>query len=104
MIHKSKYWNGIDYICECGRHFNNPQSLNAHFGHCEIHANIFRKEHNRDYYHPKKGCMQGWQNKSKEEINLIHNKANETLRRKYELGELKGSFVGKHHSEETKEK
>lgn len=48
--------------------------------------------------------MQGWQNKSKEEINSIHNKANETLRRKYELGELKGSFVGKHHSEETKEK
>ena len=48
--------------------------------------------------------MQGWENKSKEEINLIHNKANETLRRKYELGELKGSFAGKHHSEETKEK
>lgn len=104
MIHKSKYWNGIDYICECGRHFNNPQSLNTHFGHCEIHANIFRKTHNRDYYHPKKGCMQGWNSKSKEEINLIHNKVNETLRRKYELGELKGSFAGKHHSEETKEK
>ena len=104
MNHKSKYWNGIDYICECGRHFNNPQSLNAHFSHCEMHANIFRKEHNRDYHHPNKGCMQGWKNKSKEEINSIHEKSNITLRRKYENGELKGSFVGRQHSEETKEK
>lgn len=103
MVHKSKYWNGIDYVCDCGRHFDNPQSMNAHFGHCETHALILRGEHNRDYYHPNKGKMIGWENKTKEEINLIHKKAEKTLNKRYKLGEINGSFKGRHHTEETKE-
>lgn len=104
MKHNSKYWNGIDYVCECGRHFVNCQSMNGHFSHCEIHANSIGREHNRDYYHPKKGGMVGWENKTKEDIQTIHNKIGKILVDKYKNGTLKGSFLGRKHTEETKER
>ena len=48
--------------------------------------------------------MRGWDNKTKEEKQEIHNKANKTLINKYKSGELISHWIGKCHSEESKEK
>lgn len=90
------------YRCECGREFNNPQSMNAHFRHCKIHRDSIGAEYHPNK--PKKGCMQGWENKSKEERKYLREKAAQTYHERIEAGELKFPWLGRHHSEETKEK
>lgn len=98
---KYKLENGT-YQCECGKNFgDNYQSLNAHFSHCEIHKNILGIPFRRASH---KGCMCGWENKSKEEIKNIFKKSTSTIRRKYASGEMIGTFTGKHHTEETRKK
>lgn len=86
------------YKCECGREFNNFQSLNAHFSHCDIHCNIMGRTKRK---YPK---TMYWENKTAEEINEIHKKSQKTKKEKFISGELNGSFKGKSHNEETKEK
>lgn len=87
------------YKCECNKEFNNYQSLNAHFSHCKIHCNYLGKKVTN--YH--KGTMY-WENKTDTEIKEIYNKRKETIRKKYNNGELKPSFLNKHHTEEFKDK
>lgn len=100
-ISKSKYKiNDNLYRCECGREFNNFQSLNAHFSHCDIH-NISVGRITKRRVYPK---TMHWENKTPEEICEIHNKTKKTLKNKYISCEIKGSFTGKSHTEETKEK
>ena len=87
------------YRCECGKEFNNYQSLNGHLSHCDIHCKVLNKPR-RDGH---KGTMY-WDNKSNDEINEIYLNAHNTLREKYKNGELIHNWIGKHHSEETKDK
>lgn len=104
MNHNTKYWNGNIYICECGKEYSKSQSLNAHFSHCEIHSNIMGRLHNRDYNHPNKWKMIGWDNKSVEELNKIHKKSGKTLSENITNGIIKSYWKGKKHTEASKEK
>lgn len=106
MKHKSKYWK-YDlnlYQCECNRTFSNSQSLNAHFGHCNIHRKAIGKEEIIRNWWIKKGQMNGWKNKTPEEIKSYHNKAGKTLSENIKSGLILPAFKGKHHSEESKGK
>lgn len=91
------------YQCECGKQFNKSQSLNAHFSHCDYHHNCLgtiRKGHYTELHN-----SMGWElSKSNEEIKEILNKTNKTLKNNIKLGLTKPSFLGKHHSEATKDK
>jgi len=99
----SKYKiNDNTWQCECGKKFNCCQSLNGHFSHCNYHHECLGTE--RKLRPSELNHSMNWENKSKEEINDIHERAGKTLKNKYLTGELKGSFLGKHHTEESKEK
>lgn len=98
----SKYKvNDNKYVCECGKEFEKFQSLNAHFSHCDIHHNMNntqRKGHTSEISHSM--C---W-NKTNEEINEIHKRAGKTYSDKIKAGKLNPSWLGRNHSEESKEK
>lgn len=75
-----------EFICHrCGKIFTKRQSCNSHLSHCGKEARS-----------PKKGEMNGWKNKTKEEIKEIKLKANKSLSK---------SMTGKpghKHTQETK--
>ena len=97
---KSKYKiNDNLYRCECGKEFNNSQSLNAHFSHCNIH-HALRGTVRKDFH---KGTLY-WENKTEEEIKSIHEKSRRTLIERLSSGEINPAFLGKHHTEENKDK
>ena len=85
------------YRCECGKEFNNYQSLNGHLCHCQIHCDILNKPRNDTH---KGTCY--WENKTKEEIKEIHLRSTKTLKERYKNGKIIPSFLGKHVSEENK--
>ena len=87
------------YKCECSKEFNNYQSLNGHLSHCDIHCKCLNKSRNDGH----KGTRY-WENKSKDEINIIYHNAHHTLRTKYKNGELVNNWKDKHHTEESKDK
>lgn len=91
--------SGHLYRCECGREFDNPQSLNAHFSHCLIH-----KEQTGQELVLKNRRVCGFESFDKDKLKEACKRSSETIKRKYKNGELKGPYVGKTHSEETKEK
>ena len=93
--------NENTWKCECGKEFNNFQSLNAHLSHCDYHHECLGTVKLRSL-NPKHSMC--WENKSEEEIKEIHKRAGKTLKNRYLSGELNGSFLGKHHTEESKEK
>jgi very-short-patch-repair endonuclease len=101
MKHKvSKY--KIDenlYRCECGKEFNNYQSLNGHFCHCKIHRTAVGKG---DI--PIKNKGKKFSEYSKEELIAMRKKAGETLKRKIASGEIIPTWSGKKLPEEMKEK
>ncbi|MEG1008265.1 MAG: hypothetical protein RSE41_00110 [Clostridia bacterium] len=102
---RSIYYNEElkNYTCECGKIFVNSQSLNAHFSHCETHAEKNGKElKNRDFI--VKGKMCGWDNKTPEEINLIHEKSAETIKKLKEEGKYNSPNKGKRTPENVKDK
>ena len=103
---RSKYWrdNLQDYLCECGYTTTNYQSLNGHFSYCDVHHQALYNEPLVHRNRTPKGCMQGWDKKSSDEIVQFHKKAGKTLRNRIYSGELIPSFSGKTHSEETKQK
>lgn len=103
---RSNYWrdNLQDYLCECGYTTENYQSLNAHFRQCEQHHLALYNEPLGDKNRTPKGCMQGWENKTADEIKQFHKKAGKTMRTRIYNGELIPSFSGKSHTEETKQK
>lgn len=92
------------YRCECGREFDNPQSLNAHFRYCLIHKKLTGQEQIIVIKTPPKGIMQGWNKFTDEDKKRFAKTAGKTISKRIKNGELKGSFTGKTHSEETKEK
>jgi len=69
------------YRCECGKEFNNYQSLNGHLCHCQIHCDKLNKPRNDGH----KGTFY-WENKTSEEINQIHQKQIETLKQNIKNG------------------
>lgn len=54
--------------------------------------------------HIKKGIMQGWQNKTEEEIKAIHKKQGETYSKNIREGLITPSFLGKKHTRAIIEK
>lgn len=90
------------YRCECGKEFNNHQSLNAHLSHCDYHHKILGTE--KKLRPSEINHSMCWENKSEEEINLIRNKSNNTLKERFKSGELVGYWKDKHLSEEHKQK
>lgn len=99
----SKYKNNNnEYICECGKIFTYYQSFNAHLSHCDVHhekTNKIRKKRPNELNH-----SMNWGNKSKEEIKKIRNKSGKTYSQRIQKGIIKPAFLGKTHSELTKEK
>ena len=91
------------FRCECGREFNNHQSLNAHFSHCDFHHKVCGTER-KLRNHEVNGGMCGWDNKSKDELKEIHEKSTKTYKYKLDSGEITPSFKNRKHLDETKEK
>ena len=91
------------YKCECGREFDNHQALNGHFAHCDIHCKAYGKKKS-DYHTGHKGCMVGWDKFTNDEKDKIHKKAGKTLSKNIKTGITKPAFLGRTHTEETKEK
>lgn len=78
----------------CGKKFN-KLGIKTHIWRC--HTEEGKK------FSPFKGKT-GWNKGQTKETNENVKKYAETLKRKYKNGEITGSFLGKHHSEETKKK
>lgn len=95
---KYKISNNL-YRCECGKEFNNYQSLNAHFSHCLIHKKMTGQEPKL-----KNRRVCGFESFDKNKLKEVSKKGANTIKQKYKNGELCGSFTGKKHSESTKEK
>jgi very-short-patch-repair endonuclease len=101
MKHKvSKYKIDEDlYRCECGKEFNNYQSLNGHFSHCKIHRIAVGKGDIPINHRGKK-----FSEYSKEELATMYKKAGATIKRKIASGEIVPTWSGKKLPEEMKEK
>ena len=72
------------YRCECGKEFNNHQSLNAHFSHCDFHHNCRgtkRKGHYSELNHSN-----SWESKTEEEKKEIAMKSAMTLKKNIKEG------------------
>ena len=91
-----------EYKCECGKIFTNVQSLRAHFSHCDYHHKINDIE-KKQRLHEINHEMCGWENKSEEEIKTYHTKAGKTRSINQKEGKTKNIWVGKKHSEQSKE-
>lgn len=84
--------NGI-FKCKCGKEFEKSTSLITHFGHCIVYNN---KQKN---YEKLNGKYKTPWNKGLTKLE------NESLKRAGEkISLLPGSFLGKHHSKETRQK
>ena len=46
MEHTNHHFNGIDYVCECGKHFEKKRSLSVHARFCSQYV----KETKRSKY------------------------------------------------------
>ncbi len=95
------------YRCECGKEFSSPASLGAHMSHCEIHHNavnmeIKKRPHEKD--ENVNGKMSGWDKKTNDEIKEYRSKSAKTYHEKIENGDIEFYWVGKKHTEETKDK
>ena len=102
FISHSIYKVGDVYRCECGKEFNNPQSLNAHFSHCDYHCKCLGKEI-KQRPHEINRVMAGWENKTKEEIQLIHEKCGRTNSENQKQGITKNIWKGRKHTDISKE-
>lgn len=99
----SKYKIGENtYQCECGRQFNNYQGLNGHLSHCDYHHNCLGTQ--RKLRPSELNHSMNWENKSEDEIKEIYKKAGITRTQKLLSGEMIHNWVGKHHTEESKQK
>ena len=77
-ISNSKYKIGDIYKCECGREFNNPQALNGHLSYCDIHHQCVGTERKSKY--SEKHHSNGWENKTREEIQAIIKKRKQRIK------------------------
>lgn len=100
-ISNSKYKIGDIYKCECGKEFDNYQSLNAHLSHCEIHHKCVgteRKLRANEIYHSML-----WDNKTEKEIQEIHDKSGKTKSENLKSGKTKNHWLGKKQSDLAKQ-
>ena len=91
-----------EWQCECGKIFNNYQSLNAHMSHCDYHHECLGTQ--KKLRPSELNHSMNWENKTEEELCEIRKKSGKTYSEKMKLGEKIPSFLGKHHSEKSKEK
>jgi len=92
------------YQCECGKQFHNSQGLNGHLSFCLIHRNGIKYEKrgkgNASYFEGKRGWSKGLTKDTDKRVE----KNREIYVNNIKNGKTKPSFLGKHHSEETKNK
>ena len=91
------------YRCECGREFDNPQSLNAHLSHCQFHHECIGTEMKKRN-HEIIGGMAGWDKFSDSDQKLIRKKALDIIKNKYYNGELINFWSNPNISEDIKQK
>jgi hypothetical protein len=91
------------YRCECGREFDNPQSLNAHLSHCKYHHECVGTEIKKRP-HELNHIMAGWDKFSDTEKNDIFKKSTYTLKERYKNGDLTPTWKDKNIPENTKAK
>lgn len=107
-LHTSKYWHEDKqtYICECGKEFDKHQSLNAHFSMCKTHKIAIGKEPKIAESKIRRGekCSFSKGYMSKEKYDVMHRRSGKTIKHRIKTGEIVHSWLGKHHSEETKRK
>lgn len=89
------------FKCICGKEFKSKPALNSHKGKCKVV--------NPNYIHPfyKEGfdsSKLNWNRGLTKETNDSVRRQSETYRNRILNGEIQGSFKGRHHSEESKEK
>ena len=104
---KSKYKivDGL-YKCECGREFNNYQSLNAHFCWCMVHKRAcgLKEEIAPRKHRAKAKCNFSKAYLGEEEFKALHKCVGKILSQNIKSGKTIPAWKGKHHSEETKKK
>ena len=100
-ISKSKYKISDSYCCECGKVFNNVQSLRAHFSHCDLHHKETGIEKKKRKHEILK-CMNGWDEKTKTELQILHKKSGVTYSLNQRTGKTKNAWKGRKHTDETK--
>ena len=83
------------YKCECGRDFDNPQSINGHFGHCLIH-----RKGNPPTNRFESGY--GWNKGLTKENDIRIKNTADSFKKNLNSGKTIHSFKGKKHSNETK--
>lgn len=91
------------YKCECGREFNNHQSLNAHFSYCDIHNKALNKKSKR-VVRSGDDCnfSKAWL--GEEEFFRRRIEHGKKLKAKYASGELVPSFKNRKHLDASKQK
>lgn len=93
------------YRCECGKEFNNSQSLNGHLSHCKYHHECLGTEMKLRPSEINKSM--NWKNKSKEELHKIYLKRGKTIKENFkydENGITMNNWYGRHYSENSKRK
>ena len=99
----SKYKIGDNlWECECGKQFNKYQSLNAHLSHCDYHHKCKGTE--RKLRPSELNHSMNWENKTEDEIKDIRIKSGKTYSQHIKEDLFKPVFLGKHHTEESKQK
>ena len=102
---KSKYLvEDGKYVCECGRSFYGSQSLLGHFSHCKRHLGITDEELLERNRIKSLSNPYNFANLSKDKLIEYNKKSTETQKQNILSGKTKPSFLGKHHTDETKEK
>ena len=111
-----------EYVCICGKKFNNPQSFNAHKGHCKIHQlNKYGSLDNLSISYKNRGkqISKGLRNKFKDNKKNKEQKLEQWKKEEHRCeccGKIMTDFYGsgrfcsqscansRKHSQETKEK
>ncbi len=102
---KSKYIvEDGKYVCECGRSFYGSQSLLGHFSHCKQHLGITDEELLERNRIQSLSNKHNFANISRNELIEYNKRSNESRVRNIRIGKTIPNFLGKHHSDETKEK
>jgi hypothetical protein len=84
------------YICKCGREFETPNSLNAHYSHCLIYRE------GKDPINRFKG-KENWNKGLSKKLDKRVSQNGKSLSDNFKSGKTIPGFLGKHHDKETKE-
>lgn len=107
-LHSSKYWNKEKqmYVCECSKEFEKYQSLNAHFCFCLKHKHELSlpEEIAKSKRHSGNSCNFSKAYLGEDRFNELHKNIGKSLRQNIRDGKTKPNWLGRKHSEESKEK